>query len=532
MMELINYRKYSLAVPALVALLLALIPTLNYQWPLSWDIIYHVQYAKVYSQYGFTLTTPLLNAPVGQKIGYPPLFHFLLVGLGDMFHANYFQVARWLQPVLATLLVFSTSYVAFKFYGRLAGVSTGFILVSSYLFKRMILPVPENLALIFIPLAVYLYYLSIRDGKLKIAALSGLILILILGIHLAAALTLLLTVTGISIVEFVYYRDLTVFRNYGAFILALIVFISTALLGMFFLYPGVFESILAQGITSATGFATSLVSSRPLSIPGYLGNLGPFASVFGFLGLIWALQRRRKKDLFVITWIVGMLLLSVSYIIGVNVISYRVMIYLLIPLSILAGVGLQQFYHYLKNYRRLSSEKFRCTFLVLLLLLATLSGFLTVINPDLAIFSVKSDYGDVQIAPPSDAELDLNQWIQENGNHSRSILISNQFTGMLLATESGMPMHYGFEYYGLKSLPTATLDAMRNESIGYIIYDKKLVLSPPDENGLYIKSVYYEFFPLFYFSQDIEKNIDRIKPEYTQVVYENQEFIVCQVLYT
>lgn len=531
-MELKNYSKLTLAIPALVALLLALIPTLNYQWPLSWDIIYHVQYAKIYSQYGFTLTNPLLNAPVGQKIGYPPLFHFLLAGLGNLFQTDYFHIARFLQPVLAALVVFSTSYVAFKFYGKLAGVSAGFILISSYLFKRMILPVPENLALIFIPVAVYLYYLSVKDNRIKIAILSGLMLVLIMGIHLAAALTLLLTVTAISIVEFVYYRNREVFKNYGAFLVTLILTLISAALILFFLYPAVFKSLLAQGITVATGFATSLVTSRPLSILGYPGNLGPIACLFGLLGLIVALQQRRKKDLFIITWILTMLFLSVSYLVGINVISYRVMIYILLPCSILAGLGIHQFYNHLKTYQRLSSQRFRCTFLVLIFFLATLSGVLTVISPDVATFSVKSDYGDVQIAPPSGAEVDLNNWFQENGNQSRSVLISNQFTGMFLATGAGMPMHYGFEYYGLKSLPTATLDAMMNESIGYIVYDKKLVLSPPDESELYIKRVYYEFFPLFYFSQDIEKNINRIKPDYTQIVYENPEFIVCQVIYT
>ncbi|WJI09802.1 hypothetical protein FGU46_06695 [Methanobacterium sp. CWC-01] len=531
-MELKKYGKYALAIPTVVALLLALIPTLKYQWPLSWDIIYHVQYAKVYSQYGLTLTTPLLNAPVGQKIGYPPLFHFLLAGLGNLFQTDYFQVARSLQPVLTALVVFSTSYVAYKFYGKLAGVSAGFILISSYLFKRMILPVPENLALIFIPLAVYLYYLSIRDNRVKIAVLSGLILILIMGIHLAAALTLLLTVSAISLVELVYYRDVEVFKSYGAFLLPPILTLIIVVMGLLFLYPEVFGSVLAQGITAATGFATSLVTNRPLSIPGYLGNLGPLACVFGLLGLIRALKQPRKKDLFIIVWIVAMLLLSVSYLIGINVISYRVMIYILIPLSILAGLGLHQFYNHLKNYHRSSSPRFRCTVMVLIFILATLSGFLTVSSQDIASFSVKSDYGDIQIAPPSDAELDLASWFQENGNQNRSILISNQFTGMFLATQAGVPMHYGFEYYGLKSLPTATLDAMMNESIGYIVYDKKLVLSPPDESKLHIKRVYYEFFPLFYFSQDIEKNIDQIKPDYTQLVYENQEFIVCQVVYT
>ncbi|BDZ71280.1 hypothetical protein [Methanobacterium petrolearium] len=69
-------RKYLIALPALAALFIALIPTIKYQWPIGWDIIYHVQYAQVYAQYGFTLTDPQLNAPFGRKIAYLPFSIF------------------------------------------------------------------------------------------------------------------------------------------------------------------------------------------------------------------------------------------------------------------------------------------------------------------------------------------------------------------------------------------------------------------------------------------------------------------------
>ena len=177
----INSRKYLILIPAIAALIIALIPTLKYQWPLGWDIIYHVQYAQVYAHNGFTLINPLLNAPVGQKIGYPPLFHFLIAAMGTGLGIDFFQVARLLQPLLAMAIVLSVSYVAYKLYGEIAGIGAGFLMLSSMLVERMILALPENLALIFIPLAVYLYYRSIQDKKLKMAILGGLLFILVIG---------------------------------------------------------------------------------------------------------------------------------------------------------------------------------------------------------------------------------------------------------------------------------------------------------------------------------------------------------------
>ena len=80
-----HQKKLFLILPAISIFLVTLIPTLTHNWPLSWDVIYHVLYAKVYSQNGFVLVNPLLNSPIGQKIGYPPLFHFLIAALRQSF---------------------------------------------------------------------------------------------------------------------------------------------------------------------------------------------------------------------------------------------------------------------------------------------------------------------------------------------------------------------------------------------------------------------------------------------------------------
>ena len=116
-------------IPAIIAFLIALIPTLKYQWPLSWDIIYHIQYAQIYAKYGFVLTDPLLDSPVGQKIGYPPLFHLLLAYLGLITKVDLFQIARSMQPFLAMFIVLSVTYVGKKLYGTIAGISAGFLLI-------------------------------------------------------------------------------------------------------------------------------------------------------------------------------------------------------------------------------------------------------------------------------------------------------------------------------------------------------------------------------------------------------------------
>ena len=95
-------------------------------------------------------------------------------------------------------------------------------MISSTIIYRIMLPVPENLALIFLPLAAYLYYASVKEKNIKYAFISGILMLIIAATHQAALLCLILIITGFTIVEIVIYRNKGVLKNYGAFLLSLI----------------------------------------------------------------------------------------------------------------------------------------------------------------------------------------------------------------------------------------------------------------------------------------------------------------------
>ncbi|MDD3984791.1 MAG: hypothetical protein PHY59_02630 [Methanobacterium sp.] len=213
-------------------------------------------YAKIYSQNGFILVKPLLNAPIGQKIGYPPFFHFLFAVLGKILNIDYMLIARAIQPILAFSIVLSVTYVAKRFYGNIAGIYAGFLMISSTIIYRIMLPVPENLALIFLPIAVYLYYASIKEKKIKYAFISGILMVLIVATHQAAFLCLIIIITMFTIVELLIYKDKDVLKNYGLFLLSLSVIVIVVLLVILILKPILIQNIINQGITAALGFET------------------------------------------------------------------------------------------------------------------------------------------------------------------------------------------------------------------------------------------------------------------------------------
>ena len=238
------YNKRNLILlPAIAAFIIALIPSLKYQWPLGWDIIYHIHYAQVYAHNGFTLATPLLNAPVGQKIGYPPLFHFLIATIGTGLGIDFFQVARFLQSILAASIVLSVSYVSYKFYGSLAGLGAGFLMLSNMLVERMILALPENLALVFLPLAVYFYYRSFKDNHLKIAIIGGILFLLVMATHQAATLCLILVIISITLMELIVYRNLKALGNFISFFIIPLVLGIVGIIGLQVIAPQIVGSL-------------------------------------------------------------------------------------------------------------------------------------------------------------------------------------------------------------------------------------------------------------------------------------------------
>ncbi len=519
-----HQNKLLLIIPAISMFVITLVTTINHSWPLSWDVMYHVLYAKVYTQYGFVLVNPLLNYPIGQKIGYPPLFHFLIASLGTIFRVDYLTIARSLQPFLAFFVILSVTLVAKKFYGTIAGLSAGFLMISSTIIYRIMLPVPENLALVFFPVAVYLYYASVTEKSVKYALISGVLMLIIAATHQAALLCLILLITGFTIIELVIYRNKSVLKNYGAFLLSLIVLICVIVVALLIFKPTLIQSIFNQGITAVLGFGTSINYNQPLSFIKYIRNFGLLLTVFSLLGTIIAVMLRRKKDVYIFTWIIIMVLLSKAYYFGINVLSVRVLIYIVIPLSILGGFGVSNVYYRLKDHERFSSKRFRTSFLVCVFSLSLLFGVLNVSDPNLGTYTANTVFGSVQIAPPISSEVELANWFKLNGDKNKSVSISNLYTGVFIATEAGMPINYEFTNINNQT----PISFFESNNIGYIVYDKRLVL-PPDFNTLNRYQANSEMYPLFYYNNILYQNVDKLKPHFTRVVYENKDFIVCEV---
>ncbi|WP_226891025.1 hypothetical protein [Methanothermobacter thermautotrophicus] len=186
---------FLIILPALFAFFLALIPTLKYGVPLTWDIYYHIHNATLYMEKGIVFWDPLTYAPYGRPIYYPPLFHIMLVFLTKITGLGFFTVSRFIQPVFAFLIVLSFSYVSGKLYGPLAGFLTGIFLFSSLFFIRMMSPIPESLAMISIPILVYGYYKSMESCSRLYPVLTGLLLGLMLMTHLLSASIILAVLT-------------------------------------------------------------------------------------------------------------------------------------------------------------------------------------------------------------------------------------------------------------------------------------------------------------------------------------------------
>ncbi|MCE7698061.1 MAG: 6-pyruvoyl tetrahydropterin synthase, partial [Methanobacterium paludis] len=329
--------------PAVVAFFIALIPTLTHPWPFTVDIFYHIHIAEVYSHYGLTLTDPLVDPNMGHKISYPPLFSLVIIALGAVLKIDYIQVARLLQPVLAFLVVLSVSYVAKKFYGEIAGISTGFLIISSYLFSRLVSALPETMALIFAPLAVYFYYKSVTDKKYKYAVLSSFLFLLVILTHQAATLILFLVITSIALILGILRRKIRFFTSYLMFLALPVGIAALTIAAIWVVSPDFIQQILTYGVTAVTGYTTTILTNEPISNLKYVAYLG-ILLIFAIAGGIVALKNRRTEDILIFVWILVVFLISKSYWFGVNVLSIRLLVYLLIPFSIWGGLGLSYLY--------------------------------------------------------------------------------------------------------------------------------------------------------------------------------------------
>ena len=499
-------------VPAVVAFLIALIPTLKHQWPLTVDIFYHIHVAQVYSQYGLTLTDPFIDPGLRHKIGYMPLFSLVIIFLGTLLRTDYFTVARILQPFLAFSVVLSVSYVAKKFYGDVAGISAGFFVMSSYLFSRLISPLPETMALIFIPLAVYFYYKSFEDKKYLYAVLSGFMFLIVLATHQAATMILLLIMTTIAVVMMLVRRNIRFLTSYLAFLVVPAGFGLLAFAVVFLVAPSFASNILNQGLTSVTGLITSLPYSDPISNLKYVVYIG-ILLLFAIIGAACSLRKRRNQDIIIFIWIIVVFLISKAYWFGINVYTIRLLVYILLPLSILAGFGLSYIYKDFKK-NEFPYPRIRSGFLIATFIVAAMFALTTVEDPNLGVlpkYTNTLDFKTPQIAPPTSSDVDLVGWFKKNGDKKFTVISNNYYTTQFLLATTMQPV--GSSQTSETCIWSSfNKTELNNMGIGYFVYDKRLIYS---KNSTEIIGT-----GLFMF------NMQRLIPTDARLLYENNDYKV------
>lgn len=523
MLKDIPINKLLWIVPGVVAFFIALIPTLSYQWPLTLDIFYHVHIAQVYSHYGITLVDPLTNPPNGTPIAYPPLFSLIIMVLGTILKVDYFQVARFLQPILALSVVLSVSYVAKKFYGDIAGISAGFLVLSSYLFSRLVSPLPETLALVFVPLTVYLFYKSVTTKKYNYALLSSLLFLVVIGTHQATTLLLFLIITAIAFVVGIIKREKSFLISYAYFLsLPVIVGILLSVAAIIFA-PNFVSKIFTYGLTAVTGYTSSVPTNEPISYAKYIAYLG-IVMIFVIVGAVVAIKRRETRDLFVIVWAIVIFLMSNSYWFGVNVYTIRVLVHLLLPLSILGGMGLSYFYLDYKK-REFPSKSIRSVFLISIFVISTLFAFTTVTAPNFNVLPKYnsqpyelSDLTIPQLAPPTNSDIELAEWFNAHGDKKLVTVSNNYETNQFLVATTGQPIagvissEHVIEWgFGAEELS--------QKDIGYYVFDKRLTFSS------YPNKIISEGGFIYYNKNDLTS----LLPPKTQLLYENENYMVFKV---
>ncbi len=516
-----QFKKFLWIIPAVMAFLIALIPTLSSGWPLSTDIFYQVHVAQVYGQYGLTLTDPLIDPGMGHKIGYPPLFSLLLLFLGSTLKINYFTVARMLQPIFAFLTVLSVSYVARKFYDDIAGISAGFLLLSSFLFSRLLSPLPETLALVFMTLAIYLYYKSAVDKKYLYAAISGLMFVLVVLTHQSAPVCLFAVITACAVVAGILKRDLKFFTSYAVFLAGAIAGALLVALALLAFAPDVLQILLAKGI-AATGYHTSLPTNDPISNAKYVVYIG-ILLLFALIGGAVSLLKRKTADIFIITWAVVIFIASKAYWFGINVTSIRLLVYLLLPLSILGGSGLSYLY---QEFRKKEFQSpIRSVFLISVFVIASLYGLTTVEDPTFNVIPKYDMYAyenmsimNPQIAPPTNSDVDLADWFSKNANKKYAVLSNNQNTNQFLVATTGQPV---FDYYSLEKLPNNSTLIKKN--IKYLVFDKRLTFNENSQTKTLEKG-------MFTFFNNETYSTDKWVPSYMKLVHENTDYKVYEAM--
>lgn len=493
---------------------------------MSWDIYYHVHLAQLYLTQGFTYWDPLTVAPYGRPIAYPPVFHFLLAALSYLFGIDPFQVARYLQPVMAFALVLSVTYVTYRLFGFTSGVSAGILTMFSLMtFNRAFFASPGTLALTLMPLILYAYYQANENGNFKYLLVSSLLSGVVFLTHDLTAFMVLLVVFTFTVAMIVLKR------TFNLKYLVIFLFI-TAVIAL--LWWGPLYVLYHPQFTFFPGY--------PLPISEYyVRYLGIIPTLLAITGGLSLLNKGEDKGVFILVWVLSTLLLSRAYLIGLNVIPVRVLEVASYPMIILAGYGLAVILEALekrwsgskdnssRNHSWNLKRNIKVVVLVSLTVFTLVSGAVfadsytpnmispedshnsyifpssvhLLFNPlDHAFkFQVIADrYGNLTLAKNREGVM---EWLKNNADHNTTIYSVDSYMDTIIVSTTGMKvMRGGFSESIPPTIMNRDMDNVSSLSQDQLVKDniKYLLL----RSGMSI-------------------------PTYAREVYRNGNYIVCEI---
>lgn len=520
----INKRNY-FAFPILLSLIIVLILTLSNKFPLGWDIYTHINYSLAYLHNGITSVDYLLNAPAGKTIGYPPLFHMILILTSLVSGSSLLDSARILQIVLSLCNMFVICYAAKEFYDENAGFFAGILLMTSFMITRFFLPIPETLAMIFFTLVVLFYYKASVESNYKYSLFAAVCSLLTLSAHFSSFVYLMGLLFVLMIVLTVILRNFNPIEYYVYIILPLFLL---AIAGLFvlFLFGSSFLTQILGGVISIINNPFDLFMGQvAMGLERYIKCVGILSLAFSIIGLFYSF--RNKEFLFVAAWALITFVISNLHWFGIPVYTFRMLIYLIIPMVILGAYGVIKLLEDIKKY----NPNIIKIFTIALIIISFVLCLVNINDPSVQIYNATTEQSSYQIAPPTSDEVELIEWFKNENVENKSILINNLFLGTVISSTDEIPIHYGFDVYTNKSLTKSSLNSLNNESIGYIVYDKSLIMNnTEDYDSLDVKYVNGSYYPSYYFTKEItENNFNEIKLQHSEKAFENDRFIVCKI---
>lgn len=447
-----------LLIPAILAFIMAIIPTLKYQWPLSWDIYYHVHLAKLYMEQGLILWDPLTYAPFGRPIFYPPFFHYILAAFTTLLKVDPFQIARYLQPVFAFSLVLSFTYVARQFYNLRVALLAGFFLFFTSVFHRAMLPLPETLALIFFPLAVYLYYRALDGDGRKFAILGGIISGLMMLTHNLTGL-IMLGVVLLFTLALKLRKDKVEYQSLGIFLGATLIVAALWWLPLLIQYGFTFHNPQAviQGPVEYL-----IILAKTVGVPALIFTvLWVIIRIKGFKENSmerWS-EKLSRKDILIITWTLFLLILSNAYLLGFSILIDRILNFAVFPLMIMAALGLEYIH---TSSKKPVYDKIYKVVIILLIISAVCSGLFYAL-------SVKPMV--------TDSQRDLAKWFADNGDGKSVVMSLTEGLDPVIVSISRQPVSTGGYQPGMVKVldrnlyysGTYTKEDVKRDNIGYFV---------------------------------------------------------------